>query len=83
MKLGIPQDVLREISICSYLDCDQIARPLELYLDEDNNIFKIYYEFYDFDLYKFNNHLKEPLPESSIKFILYKLLQAIAYLHSN
>lgn len=80
-ETGIPQDVLREITILKKLDSPYIVKPLWTIIDNINKKYQIFFEYFDCDLRKYYKNTK--LNEIQIKKIIYKILKGLKYLHSN
>jgi serine/threonine protein kinase len=80
LNIGIPQDVIREITILKMLRSEYIISPIRTTIDNMNRVYKIYLEYYDTDLRQFYKENK--LNEKQIKIIIYKILQGVKYLHS-
>ncbi|KAI0967134.1 cyclin-dependent protein [Xylaria arbuscula] len=82
---GISQSAIREMALCSELRHDNVIRLIEIIL-EDKCIFMVF-EFAEHDLLQIiHHHTQQPrhsIPPSTVKSIMFQLLNGCQYLHSN
>ncbi|KAI9752933.1 MAG: cyclin-dependent protein kinase [Lichina confinis] len=82
---GISQSACREMALCSELSHPNLIHLIEIIL-EDKCIFMVF-EYAEHDLLQIIHHhtqpTRHPIPASTIKSILFQLLNGILYLHSN
>lgn len=78
---GIPTTTIREISLLKELSHPNIVHLKEV-LHGEKNLFLVF-EYMDQDLKRFLGKSADRLPESSIKAIMYQVLQGMAYCHAS
>ncbi|KAI6090627.1 kinase-like domain-containing protein [Hypoxylon rubiginosum] len=82
---GISQSAVREMALCSELKHDNVIRLIEIIL-EDKCIFMVF-EYAEHDLLQIiHHHTQQPrhsIPPSTVKSIMFQLLNGCQYLHSN
>lgn len=82
---GISQSAVREMALCSELDNPNVIRLVEIIL-EDKCIFMVF-EYAEHDLLQIIHHHtqnpRHPIPPSTIKSIMFQLLNGCHYLHTN
>ncbi|KAI1810450.1 cyclin-dependent protein [Poronia punctata] len=82
---GISQSAIREMALCSELNHDNVIRLIEIIL-EDKCIFMVF-EYAEHDLLQIiHHHTQQPrhsIPPSTVKSILFQLLNGCQYLHTN
>ncbi|KAI8965228.1 meiotic mRNA stability protein kinase SSN3 [Daldinia sp. FL1419] len=82
---GISQSAVREMALCSELSHDNVIRLIEIIL-EDKCIFMVF-EYAEHDLLQIiHHHTQQPrhsIPPSTVKSIMFQLLNGCQYLHSN
>ncbi|TRX93484.1 hypothetical protein FHL15_005759 [Xylaria flabelliformis] len=82
---GISQSAIREMALCSELRHDNVIRLIEIIL-EDKCIFMVF-EYAEHDLLQIiHHHTQQPrhsIPPSTVKSIMFQLLNGCQYLHSN
>ena len=82
---GISQSAIREMSLCSELRHANVIRLVETLL-EDKCIFMVF-EYAEHDLLQIIHHHtqqpRHPIPPSTIKSIMFQLLNGCQYLHTN
>lgn len=82
---GISQSACREVALCAELDHRNITRLVETIL-EDTCIYMVF-EFAEHDLLQiihYHSHPeRKPIPEYTLKSILWQLLNGVSYLHQN
>ncbi|KAI2625045.1 Pkinase-domain-containing protein [Hypoxylon sp. NC1633] len=82
---GISQSAVREMALCSELKHDNVIRLVEIIL-EDKCIFMVF-EYAEHDLLQIiHHHTQQPrhsIPPSTVKSIMFQLLNGCQYLHSN
>ncbi|KAK7206039.1 Serine/threonine-protein kinase SSN3 [Myxozyma melibiosi] len=82
---GISQSACREIALCRELRHVNITTLVEIIL-EDKCIYMVF-EFAEHDLLQlihFHSHPdRRPIPDSTLKSILWQLLNGVSYLHQN
>lgn len=82
---GISQSAIREMALCTELSHNNVIRLVEIIL-EDKCIFMVF-EFAEHDLLQIIHHHtqqpRHPIPATSIKSIMFQLLNGCQYLHTN
>ncbi|KAI0153164.1 cyclin-dependent protein [Xylariaceae sp. FL1272] len=82
---GISQSAIREMALCSELQHDNVIKLIEIIL-EDKCIFMVF-EYAEHDLLQIiHHHTQAPrhnIPPSTIKSIMFQLLNGCQYLHKN
>ena len=82
---GISQSAVREMALCSELSHVNVIRLVEIIL-EDKCIFMVF-EYAEHDLLQIIHHHtqqpRHPIPPSTIKSIMFQLLNGCQYLHTN
>ncbi|AEO63703.1 be1014b0-115f-4eff-9cf9-0558795f3698 [Thermothielavioides terrestris] len=82
---GISQSAVREMALCSELNHQNIIRLIEIIL-EDKCIFMVF-EYAEHDLLQIIHHHtqqpRHPIPPTTIKSIMFQLLNGCQYLHAN
>lgn len=82
---GISQSAVREMALCSELKHDNVIKLIEIIL-EDKCIFMVF-EYAEHDLLQIiHHHTQQPrhsIPPSTVKSIMFQLLNGCQYLHSN
>ena len=82
---GISQSAIREMSLCSELRHANVIRLIEIIL-EDKCIFMVF-EYAEHDLLQIIHHHtqqpRHPIPPSTVKSIMFQLLNGCQYLHTN
>ncbi|KAL2193125.1 kinase-like domain-containing protein [Corynascus similis CBS 632.67] len=82
---GISQSAIREMALCSELSHPNVIRLVEIIL-EDKCIFMVF-EYAEHDLLQIIHHHtqqpRHPIPPSTIKSIMFQLLNGCQYLHTN
>jgi cyclin-dependent kinase 8/11 len=82
---GISQSAVREMALCSELNHGNVIRLVEIIL-EDKAIFMVF-EYAEHDLLQIIHHHtqqpRHPIPPSTIKSIMFQLLNGCQYLHTN
>jgi cyclin-dependent kinase 8/11 len=82
---GISQSAIREMSLCTELKHANVIKLIEIIL-EDKCIFMVF-EYAEHDLLQIIHHHtqnpRHPIPPSTIKSIMYQLLNGCHYLHTN
>ncbi|KAK9453280.1 kinase-like domain-containing protein [Dipodascopsis uninucleata] len=82
---GISQSACREIALCRELRHENISQLVEIIL-EDKCIYMVF-EFAEHDLLQiihFHSHPeRRAIPESTVKSILWQLINGVSYLHQN
>ncbi|KAI0017416.1 kinase-like domain-containing protein [Xylariomycetidae sp. FL0641] len=82
---GISQSAVREMALCSELKHDNVIKLVEIIL-EDKCIFMVF-EYAEHDLLQIiHHHTQQPrhsVPASTVRSIMYQLLNGCQYLHSN
>ena len=82
---GISQSAIREMSLCSELRHTNVIRLVETIL-EDKCIFMVF-EYAEHDLLQIIHHHtqqpRHPIPASTVKSIMFQLLNGCQYLHTN
>lgn len=82
---GISQSAIREMALCSELNNANVIRLVEIIL-EDKCIFMVF-EYAEHDLLQIIHHHtqnpRHPIPPSTVKSIMFQLLNGCQYLHSN
>lgn len=83
--VGISQSAIREMALCSELSHPNVIRLVETIL-EDKCIFMVF-EYAEHDLLQIIHHHtqqpRHPIPPSTIKSIMFQLLNGCQYLHTN
>ena len=82
---GISQSAIREMALCSELNHANVIKLIEIIL-EDKCIFMVF-EYAEHDLLQIIHHHtqqpRHPIPPSTIKSIMFQLLNGCQYLHTN
>lgn len=82
---GISQSAVREMALCSELNHPNVIRLIEIIL-EDKCIFMVF-EYAEHDLLQIIHHhtqqARHPIPPTTIKSIMFQLLNGCQYLHTN
>ncbi|KAI5793158.1 kinase-like domain-containing protein [Geopyxis carbonaria] len=83
---GISQSACREMALCSELSHENVIHLHEIIL-EDKCIYMVF-EYAEHDLlqiihYHSQTQERRPIPESTVKSILWQLLNGVSYLHQN
>ncbi|KJR85132.1 cyclin-dependent kinase 8/11 [Sporothrix schenckii 1099-18] len=82
---GISQSAIREMALCSELSHYNVIRLVEIIL-EDKCIFMVF-EYAEHDLLQIIHHHtqqpRHPIPASTIRSIMFQLLNGSQYLHTN
>lgn len=82
---GISQSAVREMALCSELSHPNVIKLIEIIL-EDKCIFMVF-EYAEHDLLQIIHHHtqqpRHPIPPSTIKSIMFQLLNGCQYLHTN
>ncbi|KAI0473187.1 kinase-like domain-containing protein [Xylariaceae sp. FL0804] len=82
---GISQSAVREMALCSELKHENVIRLVEIIL-EDKCIFMVF-EYAEHDLLQIISHHTQPtrhaVPPSTVRSIMFQLLNGCQYLHSN
>ncbi|MCJ1334845.1 cyclin-dependent protein kinase [Bachmanniomyces sp. S44760] len=82
---GISQSACREMALCSELSHPNVINLIEIIL-EDKCIYMVF-EYAEHDLLQIIHHHtqpnRHPIPASTIKSILFQLLNGLLYLHTN
>ncbi len=82
---GISQSACREMALCRELNHENVIDLVEVIL-EDKCIYMVF-EYAEHDLLQIIHHhthpATHPIPESTIRSILYHLVKGISYLHEN
>jgi len=82
---GISQSAIREMALCTELRHDNVIRLIEIIL-EDKCIFMVF-EYAEHDLLQIiHHHTQQPrhsIPPTTVKSIMFQLLNGCQYLHSN
>ncbi|KAI2621307.1 cyclin-dependent protein [Xylaria nigripes] len=82
---GISQSAIREMALCSELRHDNVIRLIEIILEE-KCIFMVF-EYAEHDLLQIiHHHTQQPrhsIPPSTVKSIMFQLLNGCEYLHTN
>ncbi|KAK4139999.1 actin-domain-containing protein [Dichotomopilus funicola] len=82
---GISQSAVREMALCSELNHPNVIRLVEIIL-EDKCIFMVF-EYAEHDLLQIIHHHtqqpRHPIPPTTIKSIMFQLLNGCQYLHTN
>ncbi|GAB1315283.1 cyclin-dependent protein kinase [Madurella fahalii] len=82
---GISQSAVREMALCSELNHTNVIRLIEIIL-EDKCIFMVF-EYAEHDLLQIIHHHtqqpRHPIPPTTIKSIMFQLLNGCQYLHTN
>jgi cyclin-dependent kinase 8/11 len=82
---GISQSAVREMALCSELSHTNVIKLIEIIL-EDKCIFMVF-EYAEHDLLQIIHHhtqpTRHPIPPSTVKSIMFQLLNGCQYLHSN
>ncbi|CAD5234962.1 unnamed protein product [Bursaphelenchus xylophilus] len=83
---GIPQALLREISICALLkkmNHPNLARFIDAFITESNHQYiRIVFERCDFDLSRYLHELPMNMGEAQCKYLSVQLLRGVDFLHS-
>ena len=82
---GISQSACREMALCSELNHPNVINLVEIIL-ESKCIFMIF-EYAEHDLLQIIHHhsssTRHPIPASTVKSVLFQLLNGLLYLHTN
>ncbi|TPX06703.1 uncharacterized protein E0L32_002199 [Thyridium curvatum] len=82
---GISQSAIREMALCSELSHPNVIKLIEIIL-EDKCIFMVF-EYAEHDLLQIIHHHtqnpRHPIPPTTIKSIMFQLLNGCQYLHTN
>ncbi|KAE9375106.1 kinase-like protein [Stipitochalara longipes BDJ] len=82
---GISQSAVREMALCSELSHTNVIKLIEIIL-EDKCIFMVF-EYAEHDLLQIIHHhtqpTRHPIPPSTVKSIMFQLLNGCQYLHAN
>ena len=82
---GLSQSAIREMALCSELSHPNVIHLVEIIL-EDKCIFMVF-EYAEHDLLQIIHHHTQParhaIPASTIKSVLFQLLNGLLYLHTN
>lgn len=82
---GISQSAVREMALCSELSHPNVIKLIEIIL-EDKCIFMVF-EYAEHDLLQIIHHHtqqpRHPIPPTTIKSIMFQLLNGCQYLHTN
>jgi cyclin-dependent kinase 8/11 len=82
---GISQSAVREMALCSELSHMNVIKLIEIIL-EDKCIFMVF-EYAEHDLLQIIHHhtqpTRHPIPPSTVKSIMFQLLNGCQYLHAN
>lgn len=82
---GISQSAVREMALCSELSHTNVIGLIEIIL-EDKCIFMVF-EYAEHDLLQIIHHhtqpTRHPIPTSTVKSIMFQLLNGCQYLHAN
>ena len=82
---GISQSACREMALCSELSHPNVIELIEIIL-EDKCIFMVF-EYAEHDLLQIIHHHtqppRHPIPASTVKSVLFQLLNGLLYLHTN
>lgn len=82
---GISQSACREMALCRELNHKNVIKLVEIIL-EDKSIFMVF-DFAEHDLLQiihYHTHPdRKPIPESTIKSVLWQILNGVSYLHQN
>lgn len=82
---GISQSACREMALCRELHNKNITQLVEIIL-EDKSIYMVF-DFAEHDLLQiihYHSHPeRKPIPDSTVKSVLWQLLDGVSYLHQN
>lgn len=78
---GVPSTAIREISLLKETQHTNIVKLKDV-LYEPKKLYLVF-EYLDYDLKKYMNTYKSPLPSPIVKSFLYQMLCGIAYCHSH
>ena len=82
---GISQSACREMALCTELSHPNVINLVEIIL-EDKCIFMVF-EYAEHDLLQIIHHHtqppRQPIPASTVKPVLYQILNGLLYLHTN
>ncbi|KAL2269259.1 hypothetical protein VTJ83DRAFT_4105 [Remersonia thermophila] len=82
---GISQSAVREMALCTELSHENVIKLVEIIL-EDKCIFMVF-EYAEHDLLQIIHHHtqqpRHPIPATTIKSIMFQLLNGCQYLHTN
>jgi cyclin-dependent kinase 8/11 len=82
---GISQSAVREMALCTELSHENVIKLVEIIL-EDKCIFMVF-EYAEHDLLQIIHHHtqqpRHPIPPTTIKSIMFQLLNGCQYLHTN
>ena len=82
---GISQSACREMALCTELSHPNVIHLVEIIL-EDKCIFMVF-DYAEHDLLQIihhhNQHPRHPIPASTVKSVLFQILNGLYYLHTN
>jgi cyclin-dependent kinase 8/11 len=85
---GSSISAIREIAICKEMKNDHIVQLWDIFLDITDKSISLVFEYAEHDLlqilhYHSFNLKQTPIPEYSIKSLLFQLIKGVKYLHEN